>query len=65
MRGFATGVGSKADIGAPSPTQLSFMRDTTWPGRAAGHAGDGGAPWSPVALENPRGVSPPAHAPMG
>ncbi len=30
MRGFATGVGSKADIGAPPLTQLSFMRDTTW-----------------------------------
>ncbi len=26
MRGFATGVGSKADIGAPPLTQLSFMR---------------------------------------
>ncbi len=25
MRGFATGVGSKADIGAPPLTQLSFM----------------------------------------
>ena len=24
-RGFATGVGSKADIGAPPLTQLSFM----------------------------------------
>ena len=29
MRGFATGVGSKADIGARPLTQLSFMRDTT------------------------------------
>ncbi len=26
MRGFETGVGSKADIGAPPLTQLSFMR---------------------------------------
>ncbi len=25
MRGFATGVGSKSDIGAPPLTQLSFM----------------------------------------
>ncbi len=30
MRGFATGVGVEADIGAPPLTRLSFMRDTTW-----------------------------------
>ncbi len=29
MRGFATGVGVEADIGAAPLTQLSFMRDTT------------------------------------
>ncbi len=29
MRGFATGVGVEADIGAAALTQLSFMRDTT------------------------------------
>ena len=31
MRGFAIGVGSKADIGAPPRTQLS-LENTTWPG---------------------------------
>ena len=34
MRGFATGVGVEADIGAPPPTQLSFM--TTRPSPRAG-----------------------------
>ncbi len=28
-----SGVGVEADIGAPPPTQPSFLRDTTWPRR--------------------------------
>ncbi len=30
MRGFVTGVGSKADIGAPPLTQLPFTGDTPY-----------------------------------